>query len=71
MLINSEKLNRELGFKKLDDEFLKKLQEVKKCHANCETALLGIHSYQILDNSQYQTKFRVLPSVYDENNGDI
>ena len=56
-LINSEKLNRELGFKKLDNEFLKKLQEAQKCRADCKTAIIGIHTYQILDNDHYQTKF--------------
>ncbi len=46
MLKNAEKRNREVfGFKKLQDEFFKELQEIKVCHANCKTSLLGIHTY--------------------------
>ena len=68
MLINSEKRNREkFKFAKLDDEFYKKLQDIKVCHSNCNTALLGIHTYSILDNIQYQSKFQYIPLAAYEN----
>ena len=68
MLINSERRNREKwGFKKLDDEFYRKIQEIKVCHSNCKTALLGIHTYSILDNIQYQSKFQYIPlAAYED-----
>lgn len=68
MLVNSERRNRDkFGFKKLDDGFYQRLQDIKKCHSNCKTALLGIHTYSILDNIQYQSKFQYIPLAAYEN----
>ena len=68
MMINSERRNREkFKFSKLDDKFYKKLQKIKECHSNCKTALIGIHSYNILDNYHYQTKFQHFPlAAYED-----
>jgi hypothetical protein len=68
MLINSERRNREkFGFSKLDNVFYEKLKEIKVCHSNCKTALLGIHTYSILDNIQYQSKFQYIPlAAYED-----
>lgn len=62
-MIQEETKGREkFGIKKLSDEMLNKLETYPY---NKETELIGVMTYQILDNPIYQKNFQYVPEVID------
>ncbi|CDW77052.1 UNKNOWN [Stylonychia lemnae] len=63
-LIKEEEKSREkFGIKKLSDEFIDKLHNSKYSK---ETELLGVMSYQVLDNPAYQNLLQYVPEILDD-----
>ena len=62
MIAEEQSQREKFGFKKLPDETIKKL---KTAPYSKDTELIGVMSYQILENPFYQRKFQYLPEILE------